>query len=120
MSTQEVKMVDIHEWDDEESPDRREEEKKEIKKLLDREVIANEGNPGMVKRILKHGVTDPQKYKCHASFIWYSVEQMPTQPGQTAYKEKDNWIDRAANWTALLKTAKGESRSIEGEKWTEF
>ena len=46
-------MVDIHEWDAEESPDRREEEKKEMKKLLDKSVTANEGNLGMVKRLLK-------------------------------------------------------------------
>ena len=73
MSTLEVEMVDIHEWEAEESPDKREEEKNKIKKLFDRSVIANKGNPGMVKRLLKSGVTDPQKYKCHASCIIYMV-----------------------------------------------
>ena len=65
MSTLEVEMVDIHEWKAEESPDNREEEKNKIKELLNISVIANKGNPGMVKRLLKSGVTDPQKYKCH-------------------------------------------------------
>jgi hypothetical protein len=44
MSTLEVEMVDIHEWEAEESPDKREEEKNKMKKLLDRSVIANKGN----------------------------------------------------------------------------
>ena len=116
MSTQEVEMVDIHEWDAEESPDKREEEKSKIKKLLDRSVVANEGNPGMVKRLLKSGVTDPQKYKCHASFISYSIDQVPSKPGETSYKDKSEWNDRAANWSPLLLTGREESGSIEENK----
>ena len=116
MSTLEVEMVDIHEWDAEESPDKREEEKKKMKKLLDKSVTANEGNLGMVKRILKQGVTNPQKYKCYASFVWYSIEQADPKPGETAYTEKDEWEDRAANWSSLLEISKGESRGIQEEK----
>ena len=32
------------------------------------------------------------------------------------YTDKNEWEDRAANWSALLETAKGESRGIEEEK----
>ena len=116
MSTLEVEMVDIHEWEAEESPVKRDEERNKIKKLLDRSVIANKGNPGMVKRLLKSGVTDPQKYKCHASFIWYTIDQEPAQPGETAYTDKSGWSDRAADWSPLLLTAVGESGSIEASK----
>ena len=70
----------------------------------------------MVNRVLKKGATYPQKYKCCASFVWYSVEQADPKPGETAYTDKNEWEDRAANWSALLETAKGESRGIEEEK----
>ena len=81
-------------------------------------MIANDGNPGMVKRLLKSGVTDPQKYKCHASFIWCSIDQEPSKPGETSYKDKSKWNDRAANWSPLLQTAKVEAlRKI---KWIDF
>ena len=74
MSSQlEVEMVDIHEWDAEESLDKREEEKNKMKKQLDKSVTANKGNLGMVKRVLKQGATYPQKYKSCASFVWYSI-----------------------------------------------
>ena len=113
MSTLEVEMVDIHEWEAEESPDNREEERKKIKDLLIKSIIANKGNPGMVNRLLKSGVTDPQKHKCHAAFIWYTIEQEPAQPGETAYTDKSEWVDRAANWAPLLLRAIGESGGIE-------
>ena len=79
MSTQ--LEVEIHEWGAEESLDRREEEKNKMRKLLEKSVTANEGNFGMLKRVLKKGATSPQKYKCCASFVWYSVEQAAPRKG---------------------------------------
>ena len=88
MSNLEVKMIDIHEWDAEESLDKRREEKEKIKKELEKSVKANQGNVGMIKRMLKTGVTSPQKYKCAASFVWYSVKQDDPQQGEVAYTDK--------------------------------
>ena len=113
MSTLEVEMVDIHEWEAEESPDNREEERKKIKDLLTRSIIANKGNPGMVNRILKTGVTDPQKHKCHAAFIWYTIEQQNTLPEETAYTDQSGWIDKAADLRPLHLEAIGEEGRIE-------
>ena len=70
----------------------------------------------MIKRILKKGVTNPQKYKCSASFVWYSAEQADPRQGEVAYSDETGWEDRAANWSSLLATAKGDSKGIEEEK----
>ena len=88
MSNLEVKMIDIHEWDAEESMDTRRDEKEKMRKELEKSVIANNGNVGMIKRMLKTGVTTPKKYKCSASFIWYSVEQDDPQKGEVAYTDQ--------------------------------
>ena len=52
------------------------EEKNKMKVLLEKSVTANKGNLGMLKRFLKKDATSPKKYKCCASFVWYSVEQV--------------------------------------------
>ena len=70
----------------------------------------------MIKRMLKTGVINPRKYKCAASFVWYSVRQDEPQQGEVAYTDKTGWEDRAANWSSLLETANGNSKGIEEEK----
>ena len=67
MSSLEVEMIDIHEWDTEESIDKRKDEKEKMRKELEKSVRANKGNVGMIKGMLKAGVTNPRKYKCAAS-----------------------------------------------------
>ena len=58
-STLNIDIIDIHEWEAEEVD--REDERIKIKGLVTKAVIANEGNPGMVNRVVKTGVTNPQK-----------------------------------------------------------
>ena len=109
-------MIDIHEWDTEESIDKRKDEKEKMRKELEKSVRANKGNVGMIKGMLKTGVTTLKKYKCSASFVWYSIKQDDPQHNETAYTDLTEWEDRAANWASLLETAKGESKGIENEK----
>ena len=92
-STLHIDIIDIHAWEAEEV--NREDERIKMKELLTKSVIANEGNPGMVNRAVKTGVTDPQKHKCHAAFIWYTIKQQITMPGETAYEDESEWVDRA-------------------------
>ena len=116
MSSLEVKMIDIHEWDTEESMDKRRDEKEKMRKELEKSVRANGGNVGMIKGMLKAGVTDPRKHKCAASFVWHSIKQDDPKSGETAYTSQAGWKDRATNWAPLLETAKGISRGIESGK----
>ena len=55
-----IERIDLHAWEAEEV--NREDERIKIKELVTKSVIANEGNPGMVNRVVKTGVTDPQKH----------------------------------------------------------
>ena len=116
MSNLEVKMIDIHEWDAEESMDKRRDEKEKIRKELEKSVKAIKGNVGMIKRMLKTGVTTPKKYKCSASFVWYSVKQDNPQQGEVAYINQTGWENRGANWAPLLETAKEKVKRLKMEK----
>ena len=108
-STLDIEIIDIHGWEAEEGD--REDER--IKELLTKSVIASEGNPGMVNRALKTGVTNPQKHKCHAAFIWYTIEQQSTLPGETAYEDQSEWVDRAVNLGPLHLEAAAEDGRID-------
>ena len=112
----EAEMVDIHEWDHEDSIEKREKLKDKMTVLIEKSVTANKGNLGMVKRVLSKDATSPKKYKCYASFICYSVGQAQAKVGETAYGDETGWKDRSADWSQLLATAKGQSRSIEEAK----
>ena len=117
MSTLEVEMVDIHEWDAEESPDRREEEKKEIKKMLDRAVIANEGNPGMVKRILKQ--THRNTSAMHHLYGILLARCPPNQDKQLT-KTKTTGLTEQQIGLPYSKQLKEKVEALKKEKWTEF
>ena len=84
-------MIDIHEWDTEESMDKRRDEKEKMRKELEKSVRANKGNVGMIKGMLKTGVTTPKKHKCSASFVWYSIKQDNPQQGEVAYTDLTEW-----------------------------
>ena len=92
-STLDIEMIDIHAWEAEET--NKEDEKRKIKELLTRSVIANKGSPGMVNRAVRAGSANPQQHKCHAAFIWYTIKQQITKPGETAYEDESEWVDRA-------------------------
>ena len=110
-STLDIEIIDIHEWEAEEV--NREDERIKIKGLLTKSVIANKGNPGMVNRALKTGVTNPQKHKCHAAFIWYTIEQQSTLPEETAYEDRSEWVDRAVDLRPLHLKALAEDGRID-------
>ena len=65
----EAEVVDIYEWDHEESTQKREEMKEEMTELIKISVIANKGSVGMVKRVLRKDATKPKLHICHASFL---------------------------------------------------
>ena len=111
-----TEMVDIHEWDAEESLEKREKLKEKMNLLLEKSVTANKGNLGMLKRVLNKHATSPKKYKYCASFVWYSVGQATPLPGEVEYVIKTGWDDRSANWSPLLATAKAPSREVEEAK----
>ena len=116
MSTLKVEMIDIHEWDAEESLEKRKDLKEKMGKEIEKSVKANDGNIGMIKGMLKAGVTNSRKHRCAASFVWHSLTQDKPKQNETAYTDFTNWEDRAANWAPILATAKGESRGIESKK----
>ena len=68
MSMQRVEIVDIHEWDAEESLEKRKEMKEYMRIEIDKSVRANDGNPGFIKGMLKAGATDPRKHRCAAAY----------------------------------------------------
>ena len=92
-------MVDIHEWDHEESTVEREKLKMAMTEMIKTSVTANKGSIVMVKRVLRKDATIPKFHKCYASFIWYSVGQMPAKVGETNYDTETGWHDRSANWS---------------------
>ena len=59
-STLNIETIDLHQWEAEEEEVDREDERIRIKELVTKAVIANEGNPGMVNRVVKTGVTKTQ------------------------------------------------------------
>ena len=113
-STLNIDIIDIHEWEAEEVD--REDERIKIKGLVTKSVIANEGNPGMVNRVVKTGVTNPQKHKCHAAFIWYTIKQQNTQPGETAYDDESEWADRALDMRPVHSEAVTEDGRINKDR----
>ena len=116
MSTLKVEMIDIHEWDAEESLEKRKVLKENMRIEIEKSVRANDGNPGFIKGMVKAGATDPRKHRCAAAYVWYSVTQDKPNPGEKAYTDFTGWKDRAPTWSHLLATARGESGGIESRK----
>ena len=71
----EATMVDVYEWDHEETTTQRDIEKKKMFGMIEASVIANKGNVGMIKKMLRKNAKDPRNYKCHSSFFWFSMGQ---------------------------------------------
>ena len=116
MSTLKVEMIDIHEWDAEESLEKRKELKENMRKEIEKSVRANDRKPRFIKGMLKTDVTDSRKHRCAASYVWYSVTQNKPNPSEKAYTDFTGWKYRAPSWAHLLATAKGESGGIESRK----
>ena len=116
MSTLKVKMIDIHEWDAEESPDKRKDTREKMRVEIEKSVRANDGNPGFIKGMLKKDTTSSRKHRCEAVYIWYSIKQDVSKPGESPYTDFSDWQDRAPTWAHFLSTAKGESGGIERKK----
>ena len=108
-------MIDVHEWDAEESTDNRKEKRDEMIEKVERSVRANNGNQVYVKGMLKAGATDTRKHRCAAAYIWYSIKQDP-KTGESPYTDLAKWLDRAPTWAHYLATAIGESGAIERKK----
>ena len=81
--------------------------------MLGTSVIANKGNVGMVKKMLRKGATDSKNYKCHSSFLWFSMGQDDNKQGVTPYTTNNDWRDQSVNWSHILTTAKGHNGDIE-------
>ena len=110
-------MIDIHEWDAEESADIRKDKTEKMKRRkVKKSVRANDGNPGFVKGMLKAGAITSRKHRCAADYIWYSIKQDQANPGESPYTDLTGWLDRAPTWAHFLATAKGESGAIERKK----
>ena len=66
-------MVDVNEWDHEETTMQRHIEKKKMFGMIEASVIANKGNVGMIKKMLRKDAKDKRHYKCHGSLFWFSM-----------------------------------------------
>ena len=115
MSTQKAEMIDVHEWDAEESKNNRELKRDEMIKKLETSVEANDGNKVYVRGMLKKGATDTKKHRCAGAYIWYSCCQNP-QTGETPYTDESEWKDRSPTWTHYMATAIGESGQLKERK----
>ena len=115
MSTQKAEMIDVHEWDAEESKNNRELKREEMIKKIETSVEANDGNKVYVRGMLKKGATDTKKHRCAGAYIWYSCCQNP-QTGETPYTDESEWKDRSPTWTHYMATAIGESGAVERKK----
>ena len=62
--------------------------------------------------MLKKGTTDSRKHRCAASYVWYSVTQDKSNPGESAYTDFTDWKNRAPIWAHLLAIAKGDNGGI--------
>ena len=87
---------------------------------VERSVRANAGNPGFVKGMLKAGATNTKKHRCAAAYIWYSIEQDQANPGESAYTDFSEWLDRCPTWNHYLTTAIGDSGAVERKKMMEL
>ena len=74
---------------------------------VEKSVRANDGNPGFVKGMLRAGATTSRKHRCAAAYIWYSIKQDQSNPGESPYTDLTGWLDRAPTWAHYLATAKG-------------
>ena len=83
---------------------------------IEKSVRANDGNPGFIKGMLKKDTTSSRKHRCEAVYIWYSIKQDVSKPGESPYTDFSGWQDRAPTWAHFLSTAKGESGGIERKK----
>ena len=109
--------VDIHEWDAEESANKRKESRDQMIPKVERSVRANGGNPGFVKGMLRAGANiNTKKYRCAAAYIWYSIKQDQANPGETAYTDCSEWQYRCPTWNQYLKTTIGDSGEVERKK----
>ena len=70
MSAQRAEMIDVHEWDAEESKDNRTKKREEMIQMIEKSVRANNGNKAYVKGMLKAGATEAKKHRCAAAYIW--------------------------------------------------
>ena len=62
-------MIDIHEWDAEESTDKRKDKREKMIEEIEKSVRANDGNPGFIKGMLKAGATTSRKHRCAEAYI---------------------------------------------------
>ena len=97
MTAQRAEMIDVHEWDAEESQVNRDGKRKEMIEMILKSVKANNGNKAYVKGMLRAGATDTKKYRCAAAYIWYSIKQDP-KTGESPYTDLAKLLDRAPAW----------------------
>jgi len=107
-------MIDVHEWEAEESKEDRKTKRDLIVTKVERSAEKNEGNKVYVRGTLKAGATDTKKHKCAGAFVWYSVRQNPqTHDNMYEHEERSEWEDRAPNWQKIMTTAIGDSGAVE-------
>ena len=117
MSTQKAEMIDVHEWEAEESNGDRKTKRDLMVTKVERSAEQNEGNKVYVRGMLKTRATDTKKHKCAGAYVWYSVRQDP-QTDDKFYGpgEQSEWEDRAPNWQKIMTTAIGDSGAVERRK----
>ena len=115
MSRQRAEMIDVHEWEAEESNDDRKTKRDLMVTKLERSAEMNDGNKVYVRGMLKKGATDTKKHRCAGAYIWYSVKQDP-QTGENPYTDQSEWKDRAPTWHHFMATAIGDSGTVERKK----
>ena len=65
-------MVDVYEWDHEESTTQRENGKKKSLEMIG---ASNKGNVGMVKQILRKDAREKRQHRCYGAIFWFSMKQ---------------------------------------------
>ena len=113
MSAEKAEMIDVHEWEAEESK----EDRKTIRDLmitkLERSAENNGGNKVYVRGMLKKGATETRKRRCNGAYVWYSIWQDPLEDNTNFFSDESEFNDRSPNWQKLMATAIGDSGTIE-------
>ena len=116
MSAEKAEMIDVHEWEAEESKEDRKTKRDLMITKVERSAEKNGGNKVYVRGMLKAGATETRKHRCAGAHVWYSIWQDPLEDGANLWEDQSEWHDRSPNWQKLMTTALGDSGTVERKK----
>ena len=116
MSAEKAEMIDVHEWEAEESKEDRKTKRDLMITKVERSAEKNGGNKVYVRGMLKTGATETRKRRCNGAYVWYSIRQDPLEDNANFFSDESEFNDRSPNWQKLMATAIGDSGTIERKK----